>query len=136
MKNYEELLEEAKTQLPEVAVAKERFETPKAKGHLEGNKTIISNYSQICSTLDRDPLHILKFLQKELATPAQIDGPRLILGRKISSQQINKKIEQYSKEFVICKECGKPDTKILKEERFHFLKCNACGARQPITAKI
>lgn len=136
LKSYEQMLEEAKSKLPEVSIEKQRFEVPKVKGHLEGNKTIISNYSQICSTLDRDPAHLLKYLQRELATPASIDGPRLILGRKIASQRINEKIETYAKDFVICKECGKPDTKIIKEERFHHLRCNACGAKQPVVAKI
>ncbi|MBI2109644.1 translation initiation factor IF-2 subunit beta [Candidatus Woesearchaeota archaeon] len=136
MKSYEEMLEEAKSKLPEVAIAKERFELSKVKGHLEGNKTVISNFSQICSSFDRDQAHLLKFLQRELATPAAIDGPRLILGRKISSARINEKIQQYARDFVICKECGKPDTKVIKEERFHYLRCTACGAKQPIVAKL
>nr|1K81_A Chain A, PROBABLE TRANSLATION INITIATION FACTOR 2 BETA SUBUNIT [Methanocaldococcus jannaschii] len=33
---------------------------------------------------------------------------------------------------VICRECGKPDTKIIKEGRVHLLKCMACGAIRPI----
>ena len=84
----------------------------------------------------RDAEHLLKFLQRELATPAVIDGPRLVLGRKISSQLINSKVEQYATDFVLCKECGKPDTKIIKEDRIWSLKCTACGAKQPIRSKI
>jgi translation initiation factor 2 subunit 2 len=133
---YEDLLKKAKANLPTSTTAIERFEVPKVQGHIQGNKTIISNFNQICSTLRREPQHLLKYLQRELATPAQIDGPRLILGRKLLSSLINQKIEQYTNNFVICRECKKPDTKLIKEDRIYFIKCMACGAKHPIKAKI
>ena len=133
---YEELLKRAKGQLPELQESKERFEIPKVSGHIQGNKTIINNFSSIAKILGREEDKLLKYLQRELATPAVIDSKRLILGRKISSDFINKKIERFAKDYVLCKECGKPDTKIIKEERFLFLKCTACGARHPIKTKI
>ena len=134
--DYANLLKKAKESLPEIQESKERFEIPKVSGHVQGNKTIINNFSNIVKILRRDQDKLLKYLQRELATPAVVDGQRLVLGRKISSEFINKKIEEFAKDFVLCKECGKPDTKIIKEERFLFLKCTACGARQPIKTKI
>lgn len=136
MQTYEQLLEKAKSQLKDVKIEKGRFEIPKAEGHVEGNKTIISNFAQMCSTFNRPQEQLLKYLQRELATPAEIDGPRLILGRKISSSIINQKIEQYAICFVLCKECKKPDTQLFKEDRILFMKCTACGARHPVKAKI
>src|SRR3989338_8445239 len=118
--DYEQLLKKAKENLPEVSVSKERFEMPKVSGHVEGAKTIVNNFAAIVKTLNRDSEQLLKYLQKELATPAYIDGQRLILGRKINADFINQKIEQFAKDFVLCKECGKPDTKIIKEDRFVF----------------
>ena len=76
------------------------------------------------------------FLQKELATPAKVEGGRLVLGRKIGSGLINKKISQFAKDFVICKECGRPDTQLIKEDRILFKKCTACGAKHPVKVKI
>lgn len=135
--DYKHLLERARKNLPETSKqSSERFEIPKVKGHVEGNKIVISNFSEIVSTLNREQDHILKFLQRELATPAKIDGQRLILGRKLPSSLINSKIEQYAKTFVLCKECGKPDTRIVKEDQFRFLKCAACGAKHTIKEKI
>ena len=136
MESYEELLEQAKSKLPEVKATKERFEIPQVTGHIQGAKTVINNFQQICQTLRRPPEQLLKYLQRELATPAEIEGPRLVLGRKISSNIINNKIVQYCRDFVICRECHKPDTQIFKEDRIMFLKCTACGAKQPIKAKI
>ncbi len=135
--SYEELLNKARKELPKTIVSsKERFEIPKVTGHVEGNKTIITNFPQICNIFGRESSQLLKYLQKELATPAIIDNQRLIFGRKLNSNFINQKIEQFAKLFVLCKECGKPDTKLIKEDRFLFLKCSACGARHSVIAKI
>ena len=134
--DYIQLLKKAKEHLPEIQKTTERFEIPKVSGHIEGNKTIVTNFSSIVKIFGRDQEQLLKYLQRELATPALLDGQRLVLGRKINSEFINKKIEQYAKDFVICKECGKPDTKIVKEDRFLFVKCTACGAKYPLKTKI
>ena len=134
--DYLKLLKEAKEKLPDVQETGSRFEIPQVKGHIEGNKTIITNFLQIVSTLRRPQEQLLKFLQRELATPAVLDGSRLIFGRKLPSKLINTKIERYCKEFVLCNECGKPDTSIIKEGRVMVLKCMACGAKHPIKAKI
>jgi len=136
METYEQLLEKAKASLPEVKENVERFEIPKATGHIQGNKTIISNFGNIVKIFNRPPEHLLKYLLKELATPGNIDGPRLILGRKISSSLINSKIDQYAHEFVLCQVCKKPDTLLMKEERITMMKCAACGARNPVRTKI
>ena len=130
------MLEKAKEKLPETKKATERFEIPTVKGHVQGNKTIISNFNQIVSTLRREQGHLLKFLQRELATPANVDGPRLILGRKIGSSLINEKVKRYTETFVLCKECGKPDTQLKKEDKVLMLKCTACGAKHPVNSKI
>ena len=134
--NYEDLLEKGIKELPKDSLKKERFEIPKAEGHIEGNKTIIANFVGIANTLRRDPDHLLKFLLRELAAPGQIKDKRLILGRKISSNQINEKVELYAKTFVICQECGKPDTQIYKEGRVNVIRCSACGARHSVKTKI
>ena len=136
METYEELLEQAYNKLKPIEKSKERFEIPKIEGHLEGTKTILANFSQISSYLRRNPDHLLKFLQKESATPGYIRNGRVILQRNISSQKINEKIQEYAKEFVICKQCGKPDTELIKEKGFLFLHCLACGAKHSVRARI
>ena len=133
---YEAMLERAFKELPEKNKESERFEIPKIKGHLEGNKTILTNFFQICALFRREPSQLLKYLQRELATPAQFDGQRLVLGRKISSSLINDKIDAYAKDFVLCKECGKPDSQLGKEGKVLTFKCLACSAKYPIRAKI
>jgi len=134
---YKELLKKAREQLPKSVFEKERFEIPKVRGHIQGNRTILSNFLQIADILGRPAEHLLKYILKELAMPGEIKkSGSVIVGTKVSASRINEKIRQYANEFVLCSECGKPDTKIEKEERFTFLKCHACGAKHPIKAKI
>ena len=134
---YKELLKKVRERLPKSVFEKERFEIPKARGHIQGNRTILSNFLQIADILGRKPEHLLKYILKELATPGEIKkSGSVIIGTKVGALRINEKVRQYANEFVLCSECGKPDTKIEKEDKFSFLKCHACGARHPIKAKI
>lgn len=134
--DYEKALKRARDNLPEAVVEKERFEIPKVKGHLQGNKTIISNFKQIASTLGRTVEHLQKYVLKELAAPGDLRPSGLIVGTKVAASRINEKIKQYADEFVFCPECGKPDTKLIKEGNFLYLKCEACGAKKPVKSKI
>lgn len=132
MKSYEEMLDCGIKNLPEDVVKKERFEIPKVRGHIQGNKTIITNFKEIVDIFRREQAHFLKYLLKELASPGLVDGPRLILSRKVSSSLINTKIETYANTFVLCSTCGKPDTQIIEKEGITYLKCMACGAQKQI----
>lgn len=136
MESYENLLEEAYKNLKPIGHNGERFELPKIEGHLEGTKTILTNLTQIASYIRRDQNHLLKYLLKELATSGSIKNGRLILMRKLASQKINDKIESYCKEFVMCSQCNKPDTELIKEKGFLFMHCMACGAKHSVRSKI
>lgn len=133
---YEELLNQAYEKIKPIEHKGDRFEIQKIEGHVEGRKTILTNFFQIASYLRRNPEHFQKYLLKELATSGQKEGDRLVLNNKIPSTKINQKIEQYTKEFVLCKECGKPDTELTKEDRLTFLHCLACGAKHSVRGKI
>lgn len=132
METYEKLLDEAYEKVKKTDSSKERFEVPELKELVEGKKTIITNFSQIASYLRRTPEHFQKFLLKELAASGQLQGERLIINIIIPRLRIKQKIEQYIKEFVLCKECKKPDTEIIKQERLAFMHCLACGAKYPV----
>jgi translation initiation factor 2 subunit 2 len=136
MESYDSLLEDAYKNIKPVKTNIERFEIPKIEGHFEGSKTILTNVAQIASYVRRDINHFLKYLLRELATSGKIEGNRVILQTKIPSTKINEKIEQYVQEFVICKECGKPDTALEKQDVFMFVHCLACGAKHSVRSKI
>lgn len=136
MENYENLLENAYEKIKPITHSGERFEIPKIEGHLEGSKTILTNIPQIVSYIRRDQDHFVKFLLKELATSGAIRNNILILQRKINSPRINEKIQDYVKEFVVCNQCKKPDTELIKDKGFVFMHCLACGAKHPVRSKF
>jgi translation initiation factor 2 subunit 2 len=136
MSEYEEMLEQAYKKVKPIEGRSERFEIPNVEAITEGNKTIISNFSQVCAYLRRKPEHLAKFLQRELATPAAIEGDRLVMQRKILTSRIGEKLKEYVKEFIICQECKKPDTELIKQDEFMFIHCMACGAKHSVRAKI
>jgi len=133
MLDYEKLLEIGMKKVPKRAEAKSRFEPPSAQVLKMGNKTELTNFYDIANYLRREPDHMLKFLLKELATSCETKEQRIVCIGNFSSDLVNKKIELYIKFYVTCSECKKPDTRILKEGRFHFLKCEACGAKHPVS---
>lgn len=130
--DYQKLLDRAWKNLPEKVLKEERFEMPKADVVIAGNRTLIRNFNEIATTLNRKPEHIMKFFLKELATSGEIVGNKAEFQGKFGTWIINTKIELYAKNYVLCPECGKPDTTITKEERVSLLKCGACGARHPV----
>ena len=136
MEDYETLLKKAYGKLKIVSRSSERFEIPKVSGMVQGKSTIITNIGNISSYLRKDIPHISKYLMRELATSGKIEKDRLILHSKINSNKVNEKIVSYAKEFVICNECGKPDTEIITEKGIKFKHCLACGAKSPITIKV
>ncbi|MCX6814522.1 MAG: translation initiation factor IF-2 subunit beta [Candidatus Aenigmarchaeota archaeon] len=130
--SYEELLKKGLKKVPKEAEAKERFEIPKAQILRAGQKTIITNFTEIASHLRREQNHVLKFLLKELATSGELSGPRLTVIGSFSEDAVNSKIDKYAKAYVFCTECKKPDTKLVKEGEYMIMKCEACGARHPV----
>ncbi|MBN1645649.1 translation initiation factor IF-2 subunit beta [Candidatus Woesearchaeota archaeon] len=133
---YEEMLEKAKKSLPDTVKASERFVVPKVTGHIQGNKTIITNFIQIASFIHRKPENLLKYILKELATPGEFYKQALILGSKVPASKINEKIQQFVDEYVVCKDCGKPDTALKKDGTIFFMTCQACGAKYRVTTKF
>ena len=130
--DYEMLLKRGRKNLPESTLSRERFEIPKVEGKVQGKNTFIININEIASYIRRPVEKIAKFLQKELAVASLLEKDRLVLKTKLNSAKVNDKITLYTKEFVLCTECKKPDTEIISEKSIKFKHCLACGAKSPI----
>ena len=133
--DYMALLNRAKIACPEITENHERFEIPELDILQEGKITVFRNFIDVTDKLRREPEHLLQFMLKELGTPGNIEGRRAVFKAKINPQSINDKVQTYTETYVICSECGLPDTKMIKEDRTLMLECEACGARRPITIR-
>ena len=130
--DYKNLYDRARSQLPEKVFEQSRFEIPKIRSVIEGNKTFITNIRDVLSTINRDENHFLKYLAGELATSVTMEGARAVFAGKHAKVTLQTLLERYVKEYVICNECGKPDTKLVYETRLMFKRCDACGASSSV----
>jgi translation initiation factor 2 subunit 2 len=105
---------------------------PVADSLIEGNRTFLKNVTQITDYLNRDVQHFIKFLAKELATSANLEGTRAVFIGKFPKRILDEKVASYVNTFVKCKECGSPDTKFETQDRVLMMKCMACQAKRPL----
>lgn len=129
---YEALLNKAYENITETSGDEGRFTVPQARVFIEGKTTVLENFSDIASVLRREQDHFMKFLLGELGTSGKIDGNRAVFNGKFEIDQIRTLVEKYTEDYVICSECGKPDTRLVKDGRITLLRCDACGSHRPI----
>ncbi|MHA1870796.1 MAG: translation initiation factor IF-2 subunit beta [Promethearchaeota archaeon] len=129
---YLRLLDKAISEIPEGAKQVERWNIPRVEIAHEGKRTIIKNWKKIIDEINRDEKHLFKKICKELGTAGDIQksSGRAIIKSIIKRSSLDRLIENYCKEYVICQTCKKPDTVIVKEGRNHVLVCQACGTRR------
>ncbi|NVM37842.1 MAG: translation initiation factor IF-2 subunit beta [Candidatus Lokiarchaeota archaeon] len=133
--NYDELLDKAYEKIPENVRKLSRFEIPKVELRIESRNTFITNFNKIISTLNRNRKHFLGIFLKKAGTMGEIRGQQLFLKGQYKDQVLNRLIENYTRSYVLCSICNKPDTQIQREGKKLFLKCTACGAREEIKEK-
>lgn len=132
MDAYEKLLDRLYMSLPPAALQKERFEIMEADSMIQGQKTLVKNFAAIIKHLRREQNHAMKFFTKELASPNSIEEGRLVISGKFNRMQINNAMMSYTKQYVLCSVCGKPDTHFEEHEGVKVIKCEACGAHTPL----
>ena len=129
---YEDLLKKAYSHISEKTESSERFIVPEAKAYVEGKTTILDNFVEIADKIRRDKDHLMKYMLGELGTSGKIDGNRAIFNGKFEISLIRMIIKSYVDDYVICSECGKPDTRLVKDDRIQLLRCDACGGHRPV----
>ena len=133
--DYDSLLDRAMEKMPELETTDERFSIPEPKIFQEGKTTVLDNFGNIVDALNRDPEHVLKYLNRELGTAGKIEGNRAIFQGRFPKELIKSNLDSYLNEYVLCSECGRPDTQLEKVDRVLVMKCLACGAHRPIRKK-
>ena len=129
---YEALLERARSKIPKKVFEHSRFKIPMLRLFTEGNKTSILNFKEVADLLNRDPQHIMKFFLRELATRGNYEGTRATFIGKFGQLTLKSLMKRYTDKFVLCQFCHKPETRMIKEGKFIFLQCQACGAKESI----
>jgi translation initiation factor 2 subunit 2 len=133
--DYKKLLKKVIDSTPKKEVIEDRFKLPKAEIFYEGNTTVIKNFDKISDAVNRESDLILKFLLGGLGTAGELDGSRIVFQGKIPAKSIQDKLKEYIDAYVICSECNRPDTHLVKQGRTTLIRCDACGAFRSVKSR-
>jgi len=99
-------------------------------------RTLYANMRETAALLTREFEHLKDFLYVELATTGSVDGDgRLLLKGRFRVPQIQSVLTSYARQYVICANCGSPNTKLNRDpaNRLWFLKCSNCQSQRAVT---
>ena len=130
--NYHKLLKKVQSITSTKSVGEDRFKMPKADIFYEGNTTVLRNFDKITDTLNREANHLLNFLMGSVGTEGERSGGRIIFQGKIPARTLQDKLVEYVDIYVLCSECNRPDTHLVKKGRTILIRCDACGAFRSI----
>jgi len=136
---YEELLDRMYSLLhannPELAGDRKRFLIKPPQVVREGSKRVVlTNFGEICKTLNRSMDHVYSFMLAEMGTTGSIDASsRMVIKGRFPPKAIEQIIRRYVGEYVSCSSCKSPATQLQKQNRLYFMQCNNCGARRSVT---
>ena len=133
--DYKELLKRVIEIAPKKEVSEDRFKLPKAEVFYEGNTTVIKNFDKISDAVNREADLILKFLLGGLGTAGEREGSRIVFQGKIPAKSIQDKLKEYIDTYVMCSECNRPDTHLVKQGRTMLIRCDACGAFRSVKSR-
>jgi len=121
---------------PDMGSKQKRYQMKPPQVCRDGTKkTVWLNFAEMCPILKRKPEHVLNYVLAELGAHGSLDGKhRLVIKGRFQGKQIEAVIRHYISEYVACRTCKSPDTKLKKENRLSFLCCDACGSTRSVAS--
>jgi translation initiation factor 5 len=115
-----------------------RYKMPAVFGKIEGSgngiKTAIPNITDVGLSLHRVPGEVNKFFGCELGaqTTYNEETDRAIVNGAHTDDTLQKLIHRYIELFVLCPNCGLPETEYKIKNECIFHRCAACGAKEMV----
>eukprot|EP00537_Pseudo-nitzschia_pungens_P000567 CAMPEP_0172368588 /NCGR_PEP_ID=MMETSP1060-20121228/28094_1 /TAXON_ID=37318 /ORGANISM="Pseudo-nitzschia pungens, Strain cf. cingulata" /LENGTH=407 /DNA_ID=CAMNT_0013093229 /DNA_START=292 /DNA_END=1515 /DNA_ORIENTATION=- len=115
-----------------------RYRMPAIYGKIEGAgngiKTVLPNISDVALSLHRAPGEVNKFFGCELGaqTTYNEDTDRAVVNGAHPDDALQKLIHKYIEGFVLCPNCGLPETKYSIKSGCIWHRCAACGAKEMV----
>ena len=130
---YEASLDRALDAVPDIGSAGNRLSVPDAGAQSDGAFTRFTNLDAVADALNRDTDHVHRYVQQTLATSGKLDEGVGRYNGNFDASDFERVIDDYTEEYVLCSECGLPDTRLVQENRTLMLRCDACGAFRPVS---
>lgn len=107
-----------------------RYKRPYAISEYHGNKTtIIVNLEEIANALHTKASYILYYIQLAKSTSVNDKGEIKMI---IPLKEIEKIINKFINEYIICTSCKLPELVIKKMDGQLEFSCEACGHTKPL----
>jgi translation initiation factor 2 subunit 2 len=129
-------LEICKRNNPELSQS-DRIKLPMPKiDRLGSKRTVLLNFKDICSALNRSIDDVKDYIEKTLTTQGSLneDGCLILRYQNAKVTTFEKLMVKYVDEFVKCSACGRIHTELEKESssRLLVMKCKDCKASRYI----
>lgn len=101
----------------------------KKEGRGNGKKTIITNVADLGAALARPATYITKYFGCVLGagTSWNIEQDRYQVNGYYEQPDLQQKLFDFVREFVLCSSCSNPETVLSIKENKVYSKCKACG---------
>lgn len=113
-----------------------RYKMPTVFGKIEGRgngiKTVIPNISEVALSLHRSPAEVNKFFGCELGaqTKYEENTDRAVVNGAHNDVVLIDLTHRYIEKFVLCPNCGLPESDYRFKGESIFHSCKACGAKE------
>lgn len=105
-----------------------RYKRPVISKKLEKNFIKIVNIDEISSSLERCDNELCQWFKKRIGTNVRVEGGSLIINSKKGGVvELEDILEEFIEGYVICRECGNPETWYSPYKTRVLLICKACG---------
>jgi translation initiation factor 5 len=103
----------------------------KVEGKGNGIKTVVVNLSNVAQSLARPGSYVIKWFGLDLGAQTNIDPPddRWIINGSHDAEVLQKSLFVFIEKYVLCDDCGNPETDIVIKDDIVRKDCKACGAR-------
>jgi translation initiation factor 2 subunit 2 len=94
-----------------------------------------SNFTDICTVLNRPTEHLFQFFLAELGTEGSLAGEgQFILKGRYNNKHIESVLVRYIHDYLQCMNCKSTNTQLKKDNsaRLQVLACNNCGAERTV----
>jgi translation initiation factor 5 len=115
-----------------------RYKMPTVVGKIEGRgngiKTVIVNISELALSLHRDAGEVNKFFGCEMGaqTTFNEEDDRAVVNGAHSDMEMQQCVHKYIEKFVLCPNCGLPETTYSIKQGCIWHRCAACGAKEMV----
>lgn len=115
-----------------------RYKMPSVVGKIEGKgngiKTVIVNISDLALSLHRDPGEVNKFFGCEMGAQTTYNeaDDRAVVNGAHSDGELQGCVHKYIEKFVLCPNCGLPETEYKIKQGCIWHRCAACGAKDMV----